>query len=139
MYNHNHLETTYRAWHIADKRWLDSEELVGNARVTSLGDKHPTMSFSYEGCKIEKCIGERDIRGRKIFQGDIVRRKGVVSGEEIGVVEIGRGDCSITGEQELGVWFATQRREPFWSRSYEYEVIGNVHENAYLLKKAKKE
>ncbi len=77
--------------------------------------------------------GLTDKNGKKIFEGDFVVCKQEISGNwidyhvEIGFVEMKHGAFGLHRKQ--GYY------RPFkdWLEDYEYEVIGNIHDNPELL------
>ena len=77
--------------------------------------------------------GLKDKNGKKIFEGDVVVCRKEIDGNwidccvEIGFVEMKHGAFGLHRKQ--GYY------RPFkdWLEDYEYEVIGNIHDNPELL------
>lgn len=79
---------------------------------------------------IEQCTGLKDKNGNLIYENDIVKRHSKYSEEEKDVVLQVEWNCKggryITTDKKHDTWF-------FSMFEYEYEVIGNIHENPELL------
>lgn len=127
------------------KRTDDYEWIEGSLCTTIPSDEdfYTISYFDFEGYYIEEKVipetvgqytGLTDKNGKKIFEGDIVVCKQAINGNlidyyvEIGFVEMKYGAFGLHRKQ--GYY------RPFkdWLKDYEYEVIGNIHDNPELLK-----
>lgn len=127
------------------KRTDDYEWIEGSLCTTIPSDEdfYTISYFDFEGYYIEEKVipetvgqytGLTDKNGKKIFEGDIVVCKQAINGNlidyyvEIGFVEMKYGAFGLHRKQ--GYY------RPFkdWLEDYEYEVIGNIHDNPELLK-----
>ena len=127
------------------KRTDDYEWIEGSLCTTIPSDEdfYTISYFDFEGYYIEEKVipqtvgqytGLTDKNGKKIVEGDIVVCKQAINGNlidyyvEIGFVEMKYGAFGLHRKQ--GYY------RPFkdWLEDYEYEVIGNIHDNPELLK-----
>ena len=80
--------------------------------------------------KLEQCTGLKDKNDRLIYEGDIVKRHSKYSEEEKDAILQVEWNC------KCGRYITTDKKRDNWFFSmfdYEYEVIGNIHENPELL------
>lgn len=96
---------------------------------------------------LEQCTGLRDINGRLIYEGDFFRPNIAKEKEKVfGIITFGKYDDF---SQSLGFYvkwkgYPAEETEHgykgwrkdliFWLERGEIEIIGNIHENADLLK-----
>lgn len=83
--------------------------------------------------EIELWSGFHDCKGKKIYENDIIQTT-----EEIGVVEYNRGTFWVRQENIEPYRLNVAIFEEFMNYG-KVEVIGNIHENAKLLKRIKNE
>ena len=79
-------------------------------------------------CVVEQCTGLKDKNGRLIYEGDIVRRTRNTDRATV--------NLQIEWNQRSGRYLTTDAKHRDWNfsmLSYEYEVLGNIHENPELL------
>lgn len=128
-------EISFRGKRIDNDKWIEGFYCQTNSG-SFIRDKSEN-GFTYP--VIPKTVGQytglTDKNGKKIFEGDIVVCSQRIDGNwvdehiEKGFVEMKHGAFGLHRKQ--GYY------RPFkdWLEDYEYEVIGNVHDNPELLKK----
>lgn len=79
-------------------------------------------------CEIELWSGFYDCRGKKIYENDIIQTT-----EEIGVVEYNRGTFWVR-QENIGPYRLNVAIFEEFMNYGKVEVVGNIHENAELLK-----
>lgn len=75
---------------------------------------------------VRQYTGLTDKNGNRIFEGDIVQSEEYQQGDEVGEIVYGSKDCTYWVHSEKYDWWL-MLDEADW------EIIGNIHENAELL------
>lgn len=107
---------------------------------TNYGTGHPEIREKAECCFTEvipetvgQYTGLTDKNGKKIFEGDIIFCSQEINGNfidkhiEKGYVEMKHGAFGLHRKQGYYRTFKD------WLEDYEYEIIGNIHDNPELL------
>lgn len=131
-------EILFRGKRINDGSWV-----IGNLFIPDKDDTPTQICIGTNIIRITHDIipetvgqftGLTDKNGKKIFEGDYIVCRQAIQGNfideviEMGYVEMKHGAFGLHRKQG---WY-----RPFkdWLEDYEYEVIGNVHDNPELLK-----
>lgn len=122
-------EIKFRAW-IKDKRfgqemfrvvmisWICKKEVILSGRGGSIG---------LEDCVLMQFTGLLDKNGKEIYEGDIVKFRGIVTAPN--------KNFGNTYEEKIEVKFKDGCFEPFnrpYSTGRDCEIIGNIYENLGL-------
>lgn len=121
----------FRAWHKPTKRLF---------KVWSFTPKHifedtpdgSTYIGNFDDCVLEQCTGLKDVNGRLIYEGDIVK------------CNLSKNPGVIKWDQEMGALRLIIPPKPLFNSSlddaveFDFKVIGNIHENKNLLKEEEK-
>lgn len=130
-------------WHYGD---LEYNKKTDVARIhTYKEDGSYCRQYYVNPYTVGEFMGKKDKHGKKVFEGDIVRRKDSAYGlEHIGVVKY---DCNmgafvleyvIYGETFQSTFdneFSDEDGNCTIDGTYSYEVIGNIYNNPELLDK----
>ena len=128
-------------WYYGD---LEYNRKTDIARIhTYKEDGSYSRQYTVNPDTVGEFMGKKDKHGKKIFEGDVVRRKESAYGlEDIGVVKY---DCRLgafvleyesfgeTCKSTFDDEFSEEDGKYTIEGTYSYEVIGNVHDNSELL------
>lgn len=134
-------EILFRGKRTYNKKWIEGSLVVDYAGNTYIVWEYETVKGAMISSKtiniypetVGEYTGLTDKNGKRIFEGDIVICKKEICGNfidscvEIGFVEMKHGAFGLHRKQ--GYY------RPFkdWLEDYEYEIIGNIHDNPELL------
>lgn len=91
-----------------------------------------SVTFNYEFIKnntLGQYTGINDVKGKKIFEGDIIKSTNAYNYTDIYSIDYKSGDFCIN---QKGVNFST-RLSNLYNGEYEIEVIGNIYDNPDLF------
>lgn len=121
------------------KRKLGNEWIEGSLHTEKFTDDEEFLCCEVCRCDVYpetvgQFIGLIDVNGKKIFEGDYIVCRQAIEGNfvdehiEMGYVEMKHGAFGLHRKQ--GYY------RPFkdWLEDYEYEVLGNIHDNPELLR-----
>jgi hypothetical protein len=106
----------YRIWDIKQKKYIMTASLYGGEEVT-----HLTQCFNRNESIIEQYTGLHDIKGNRVFEGDIVKQK---IGHEYEYNAVVWNTCG---------WYLNEF--PLSMFDDGMIVAGNIHHHSKLLKK----
>lgn len=114
------LEIKFRAWDIKNKRYYYD---VKGTHDKNIGDSFQNI-IDGENFIVEQYAGLKDRNGVEIYENDIIDTHW--GNEENRLVKYTIG---------LRFYLTPDQDQSYWAVAYrgEYEVIGNIHENADLL------
>jgi uncharacterized phage protein (TIGR01671 family) len=120
----------FRFWYKPKNRYINTEKLVLNdGTYTQVGTKQMNNGTycsyivnEYNSSDVipEQCTGLKDKNGKLIYEGDIIREISKKEPEwEEYITEVKWGKCGFN---------------LYSDEDYDFEIIGNIHENKDLLR-----
>lgn len=127
------IEIRYRAWHWRTKRMLEVGSIdFSMNQVTGVwmdARSEETGPLSMESCQLMQFTGLCDMKGRDIYEGDIVD-------DTTGRIGIQQATLVVKwNEPEAGFSLHDPRGRTIWWKPHLQEVIGNIYENRSLLER----
>lgn len=104
----------YKGWHKKQRKMIDLEAITPLALEANFPGKGIFIPFC-EDIIIIQPIGAKDISGKLIYEGDIIKE----------------GD----GHIQVVEWDEEYAGYGLHTKHYSYEILGNIYQNSELLKK----
>ena len=128
----------YRIWDKKEKKFIKNiaVDQYGDYVEFYIDEFEPDWSYlsEVEGTKYVTMLesGLKDIKGKDIFEGDLIKFKSEIVGDEFFDNRIGK-----VVFEEAAFWIDySDVSIPLWSETRGYEVLGNIYENSELLPKS---
>lgn len=121
-------EIGFRAWHRSSRRMFKVSHLdLAKKEVSGVADQQQEAVFPWDDCDLMQDTGLRDMKGRPIYEGDIVD-------DTHGRIGIQQSTLVVKwNEEEVGFGLYDSRNKKIWWKPHLFEVIGNIYENRSLL------
>lgn len=122
----------FRVWNLLEQRWEEGLSLGMGGLLLVCTD---CQAHQHEWYIVEFATGYQDKHGQMIYDGDIVKHWEY--GDEEQPAALRRvvwghvSDCCIEGDMYVVKPYL--HRGSVWEQAEYCEVIGNIHEHAYLL------
>ena len=129
-------EIKFRAWDKKNKAMFYPQELIQLDRVYAGYFDDSGCPKTDENIILMQYTGLKDKNGREIYEGDIVKYKGLLGRKKIGIVK-------YIEEEALFAIIENYTKDTLWSFDLscadDLEVIGNIYENPELLEEVDEE
>lgn len=134
----------FRFWHKPKNRYINTEKLVLNdGTYTQVGTKQMNNGTycsyivnEYNTSEIipEQCTGLRDKNGKLIYENDLIKCPSGIY--RIAVDDFGLWTAIYNNNpfEDVAEWGDVVKEYAFNQNNVEIEVLGNIHENADLIK-----
>lgn len=128
----------FRVWDKLDEQYYDENcfqmqiESSGDLFIIGVGNDGEDCFWETDNTVIEQCTGLKDKNGKLIYEGDIVLKS------DVSAIGYSRTRvCKVHWHNNWLSWaITTQYSDTYELSEFEpqqYEIIGNIHENADLL------
>lgn len=127
-------EIKFRVWDKREAKGSDTKEMLYNAQNHRLWHDFLDYPESYE---VMQFTGQHDIKNKEIYEGDII--KWDAGYDKFSKVVYNEHHCRffLRGDEEVDVDGFYDKFGMGFLHPYNYEIIGNIHENPELLEKLK--
>lgn len=135
-YNRDLLK--FRVWYKPNECYIDINDgdvfyIEPNGRLTLGvydGDVDDMRYLREEDVIVERCTGLKDKNGELIYEGDVV----VVTGDCMTIpTKLNGAFAKVIWDLTSFCFYFPKENEEYFSECWEYEVVGNVHEDSNLL------
>lgn len=120
----------YRVWDKVETKFVDNILVCTNGELERKFDGTCSRTFpTLERYIVSKYTEFKDISGKRIFEGDLIKFTPEIIGDEFFDNKIGKVEYS-----ECAFWLNFgDVAIPLWSETKRYEIHGNIYENPELL------
>lgn len=96
-------------------------------QISGATDTQPGEALPWDACELMQSTGLQDMKGRTIYEGDIVD-------DTHGRIGINQSTLVVKwNEQEAAFGLYDDKNRQIWWKPHLFEVIGNIYENRSLI------